>query len=145
MCDDGFVSEQDYIHARFVNQSQTRAPVCKQPANAKFKHFTGVPLGAKRETLQDYKHLFKGIQWHEHHNHIATSDGKRLSSVTATTGGSQAGKKHILVLYLQGYLLHAIHSLSLKYFSQPANTLPATAMPLPPLRGSHTSPRSCQH
>ncbi|KAH8150904.1 uncharacterized protein LAJ45_05086 [Morchella importuna] len=68
----------------------------------KIIYMPGVPLGAKRETLQDYKHLFKGIQWHEHHNHIATSDGKRLSSVTATTGGSQAGKKHILVLYLQG-------------------------------------------
>ncbi|KAI5843809.1 Alpha/Beta hydrolase protein [Morchella snyderi] len=67
----------------------------------KIIYMPGVPLGAKRETLQDYKHLLKGIQWHEHHKHIATSDGKRLSSVTATTG-SQAGKKHILILYFQG-------------------------------------------
>lgn len=65
----------------------------------------GVPLGAKRETVAAYRALCGPICWQEHHRALHTSDGKRLSTVSASTrSGSSSSSAHILVVYFQGYV-----------------------------------------
>lgn len=69
-------------------------------------YMPGVPLGAKRERIQDYKHSFFGIDWKEHRRSIKTSDGKLLSYVVGKSKQKEEEDGGVVVVYFQGYLSH---------------------------------------
>jgi hypothetical protein len=66
-------------------------------------YMPGVPLGAKRERIQDYKHSFAGIDWKEHRRSIQTADGKLLSYVVGKSEQTE-DDGGVVVVYFQGHL-----------------------------------------
>lgn len=91
----------------------------------------GVPLGAKRETVAAYRALCGPICWHEHHRTLHTSDGKKLSTVSASTRSSGSSSGHILVVYFQGYV--------------PSRPAQHTAQPTQPHSNASSSPPRLPH
>ncbi len=67
-------------------------------------YMPGIPLGARKEQISDYKGLLRGIRWTKESLH--TSDGKTLAATKAEVRSQATNKreKHIVVIYFQGFL-----------------------------------------
>ena len=79
----------------------------------KIIYMPGIPLGAKRERVEDYVPLCRGVQWRE--VKIPTEDGVVLSGVVGGVTVNKNGRnykssptlqpKRVLILYLQGFVV----------------------------------------
>jgi hypothetical protein len=70
-------------------------------------YMPGIPFGAKREKIQDYKSSFGSVYWREYHRSIKTSDEKLLSYLVGTTKptantGEEDRVGRVVIVYFQG-------------------------------------------